>query len=217
MALSAMWRAEPERYAAEHPVKPHTEELSLVTDEEALTRLKVQDKDALALLFERYARLVMTIAFRVLRDRGEAEDLMQNFFLYLFRKADLYDVHKGSAGAWITQRAYFHALNRRNFLANRQFYVGTDFDSEVDTLAGKFDLEQEIGAKHNREQIFSALGELPEKQRATLELSFFEGLSLREISERLGESLENVRHNYYRGLNKLRKNTLVQNLRDKKL
>lgn len=222
IALSAVWRAEWKQCAAEHPIKPHTEELATltgegVTDEEALERLKGQDKDALALLFERYSRLVMTIAFRVLRDRGEAEDSMQTFFLELFRKAHLYDVDKGSAGTWVTQRAYFHALNRRNFLATRQFYLGTDFDSEVDTLAGEFDLEKEIGSKRNREQIFRALEDLPEKQRATLELSFFEGMSLREVSERLGDSLEKVRHNYYRGLNKLRKSTLVQNLRDKKL
>ena len=211
----------------EDVVKPHEEELATLTDEgqeresmtdeEALTRLKQQDRRALALLFERYSRLVVTIAFRVLRERGEAEDLMQSVFLYLFEKADLYDQDKGTAAAWITRRAYFHALNRRNFLTNRQFYAGTDFDSEVDTLAGGCDLDEEVGSKRNREQIFRALEDLPEKQRLTLELSFFEGLSLREIGERLGESFENTRHNYYRGLDKLRKNTLVQSLRDKKL
>jgi RNA polymerase sigma-70 factor, ECF subfamily len=187
-----------------------------MTDEEALSRLKEEDRDALALLFERYSRLVMTIAFRVLRDRGEAEDLMQQVFINLFGKARDYDPDKGSAVAWITRLAYFQALNRRNFLSNRQFYVGTDFDSEVDSLAGEFDLEQEVGSKRNREQILRAMEDLTEKQRATLELSFFEGMTLREIGERLGDSLENIRHNYYRGLTKLRKNALVRNLRDKK-
>lgn len=226
LALAALWGRDRDQRVAESAVPSGDRErdkgeqatpaapLTSMTDEEALTRLKEQDRHALELLFERYARLVMTIAFRVLRDRGEAEDLMQSVFLYLFEKADRYDQEKGTAAAWITRRAYFHALNRRNFLTNRRFYLGTDFDLEVESLAGECDLEEEVEARRNREQILLALKDLPERQRLTLEWSFFEGLSLREIAERLGETLENTRHHYYRGLNKLRQTAAIRDLKD---
>jgi RNA polymerase sigma-70 factor, ECF subfamily len=213
MTLPAVWKGETECRLVEQSAK---ESLS-VTDEEALVQLKARDRDALALLFDRYSRLILTIGFRVLRDYGEAEELVQNVFLYLYQKADLFQPDKGTAKSWITQAAYHRALDRRDYLVYRQFYLGTEFEVLPDTLAGDFDLEREIGSRLNREQLLKALDELPEKQRLTLTLNFFEGLELREIGERLGDSIANVRHNYYRGLDKLRKSALVQSLRDKKL
>jgi RNA polymerase sigma-70 factor, ECF subfamily len=191
-----------------------------LTDEEALTRLKARDKEvqkqSMELLFERYARLIHSIGYRVLRDWGEAEELVQNVFLYLYQKAELFDAGKGTAKAWITQAAFHRALDRRDYLTYRQFYLGTDLEGAPDTLAGDFDLEREIGARLDREQLLRALQELPEKQHLTLRLNFFEGLNLREVSDRLGETLDNTRHHYYRGLEKLRRSALVKSLRDSK-
>lgn len=188
-----------------------------MTDEEAMLRLKARDKDALALLFDRYSRLAFTIALRILRDHGEAEDVMQGIFLYLYQNADLFDPNKGSAKTWITQRVYYGALDRRDFLAYRQIYLGTDPETHPDRLIGDFDLERLTESKLLREQLLRALQDLPEKQSLTLKLNFFEGLNLREISERLGDSVDQVRHHYYRGLDKLRRSALVQSLRDKTL
>lgn len=213
MTLSAIWKEETECRPEEQSVK----ELVSVTDEEALNRLKAQDKDALALLFDRYSRLILAIGFRVLRDYGEAEELVQNVFLYLYQKAELFQADKGGAKSWITQAAYHRALDRRDYLVYRQFYLGTELEVVPDTLAGDFDLEREIGSRLDREQLLKALDELPEKQRLTLTMNFFEGLDLSEIGERLGDSIANVRHNYYRGLDKLRKSALVRSLRGKKL
>jgi RNA polymerase sigma-70 factor (ECF subfamily) len=217
IALTALWGRETEHCVIEQSVEPRVEEPPSVTDEEALIRLKAQDRDALSLLFERYSRLIVTIAYRILGDYGEAEDVMQNLFLYLYQKADLYEPDRGSAKSWIIQKAYSRALDRRDFLAYRQIYFGTESGVQPDNLTGDFDLEHEIGSKLIREQLLNALCELPEKQHLTLKLNFFEGLDLREISERLGDSLAHVRHNYYRGLDKLRKSALVKSLRGKKL
>jgi RNA polymerase sigma-70 factor (ECF subfamily) len=213
LTLPAIWKGETECCSQEQSAK---EPIS-VTDEEVLIRLKAQDKEALALLFDRYSRLILTIGFRVLRDYGEAEELVQSVFLYLYQKAELFQPDKGTAKSWITQAAYHRALDRRDYLVYRQFYLGTESEVLPDTLAADFDLEREIGSRLNREQLFKALEELPEKQRLTLTLNFFEGLELREIGERLGDSIANVRHNYYRGLDKMRKSALVRSLRDKKL
>ena len=187
-------------------------ELVSVTDEEALTQLKSRDTNAMTLLFERYANLVFAIGYRILRDHGEAEDLVQSVFLYLWQRADLYDAARGAGKSWIMQKAWSRALDRRDFLVHRQFYLGTESEVGPDTLAGSFDVEREITSRLNGEQLLKAMEELPEKQALTLKMSFFEGLDMREIGERLGDSLASVRHHYYRGLDKLRKSALVKNL-----
>jgi RNA polymerase sigma-70 factor, ECF subfamily len=80
------------------------------SDEELMERLRAQDSEALDHLFRRYGRLVMGIAFRTLRDHGEAEDTVQETFLYIYRRAVLFDAQKGSAKAWIVQVAFL--INR---------------------------------------------------------------------------------------------------------
>ena len=211
--LSAMWATAAERDVT----KPFIEEPQTVTDEEALIRLKAHDKDALTLLFARYSRLVLTIGYRVLRDFAEAEDVMQDVFIYLFENPELFDAEKGSAKTWITQKAYSRSLDRRDFLAYRQIYLGTDADTQPDSLVGDFDLERVMGSKLLRDKLHLALAELPEKQRLTLVLNFFEGLNMREISERIGDPITHVRHHYYRGLEKLRKSAVVRSLQGKTL
>jgi RNA polymerase sigma-70 factor (ECF subfamily) len=213
LTLPVLWRREVEDCALESPA----EASSLVTDEEAFYLLKEQDKDALALLFAKYSKLVLKICYRVLRDFGEAEELTQNVFLHLYQRAEKFDASKGSGKAWIIQTAYHRALDRREYLSHRQFYVGTDLTALADTLSGGNNVEREVGSKLDREHLVKALAELPEKQRRTIELFFFEGLDLHEICERLEDSLINVRHHYYRGLDKLRKNTIVRHLWGRKL
>jgi RNA polymerase sigma-70 factor, ECF subfamily len=186
-----------------------------LTDEDALTRLKTRDRDALALLFDRYSKLILSIGVRILRDHGEAEELVQTVFLYLYQKADVFQVDKGTARSWIVQLAYHRAFDRRAYLTKRHFYLGTDLNVAPDTLSAVADIEREVGSKLNAQQLLKALEELPERQHLTLKMCFFEGLELREISERLGDSMVKVRHNYYRGLDKLRKSAIVQSFRGK--
>src|SRR5258707_13172464 len=185
------------------------------SDEEALARLQARDSSALNLLFDRYARLVLSIAVRVLHDYGEAEEIVQEVFFYVYRKSALFEPSKGTAKAWIVQIAFHRALDRKAHLARRGFYLGTDIAPLHDTLLGSMDVEQEIGAEMNRLYLERAFEELPEIQRRTLDLFYFQGFELREISERLNEPLGNVRHHFYRGLEKLRKSAFVRRLREK--
>jgi RNA polymerase sigma-70 factor, ECF subfamily len=184
-------------------------------DEELMNRLEARDAGALEMLFDRYSRLVLSIALRILRDYGEAEDVVQEVFFHLFQKAALFDPLKGTAKGWIVHVAFHRALDRRAHLGRRGFYLGTEIESLDNTLLGETDLDREIGAKLNRARLEKAFEELPEMQRRTLELFYFEGLELREISEKLNEPLDNVRHHYYRGLAKLRKSAFVKKLREK--
>jgi len=187
-----------------------------VSDEILLTQLKSRDREALAEMFRRHARLVFSIGFRILRDVGEAEDVVQEVFLFLFQRAELFDAAKGGAKAWIVQVAYHRSLDRREYLLRRNFYSGTDVNMLSDTLKGQDDVEDDVTSKLSRDRLKEAFHNLSARQRLTLELFFFEELDLREIAARLDESLENVRHHYYRGLQKLRKDAFVMELRGKK-
>jgi len=183
------------------------------SDEELLRELQSYDAKALDVLFRRYSRLVFGIASRIVRDYSEAEEVVQETFFYVYRKATLFDPNKGGAKAWIVQIAFSRALDRKAHLSRRGFYDGTEIESLDDTLVGRVDVERETGAKLDLAQLQKAFEDLTLMQRRTLELFYFEGFELKEISERLHEPLGNVRHHFYRGLERLRKSPSVQRLR----
>jgi RNA polymerase sigma-70 factor, ECF subfamily len=196
---------------------PQLPEERPLSDEELMARVQsTKDAAALECLFDRYCRLVLRIARGIVRDHGEAEDVVQEAFFYLYQKSALFDGSKGTVKNWILQIALHRALDRKSHLARRGFYAGTNLGSLGDTLMGETDLDREIGARLNRAQLQKAFEQLPPIQRLTLELFYFEGLELREISAKLQESHGNTRHHFYRGLERLRKSTFVQQLRERK-
>ncbi len=184
------------------------------TDEDLLLRLRQKEQAALHLLFDRYSRIVLTIALGILRDYGEAEDVVQESFIYFYKRADAFDPSKGTARGWITQTAYHRALDRKLYLRRRGFYAGTEIEAFRDKLPSDIDLDRSLGRKLNQELLGKAVGKLPEMQRKTIEMYYFEGMELREISEALEESWGAVRHHFYRGLQQLRRSSFVRKLRD---
>ncbi len=176
--------------------------------------LRSKDSECLHALFTRYSRLVFGIALRILRDRCEAEEVVQETFFSLYQKSELFDATKGSAKAWLVQVAFSRARDRRAHLLRRGFYSGTDIESLDDTLQGQDDVEREVGLRIDFAHLLTAFEDLSEMQRKTLELFYFQGLELREISERLNEPIGNVRHHFYRGLERLRKSPAVKRLQE---
>jgi RNA polymerase sigma-70 factor (ECF subfamily) len=212
LSVSLLWTKEKVRsveLAESAESQPHS-------DESLMAALKAKDREALAELFRRYSRLVFSVGLRILRDVGEAEEIVQEVFIFLYERAELFDENKGAARAWLVQVAHHRSLDRQEYLHRRNFYSGTDAAFLADTVAGKSDVERELGSKLSREQLKEAFEKLSDRQRLTLELFFFEDLDFPEIAERMNESLENVRHHYYRGIQKLRKDAFVKKLRDKK-
>jgi RNA polymerase sigma-70 factor, ECF subfamily len=185
------------------------------TDEELLQAVSAGDKDAFAQLFDRYAQLLYRVVYRVVDDHGEAEELVQEVFLRLFERAVQFDPAKGAAKPWMVRVAYNRALDRRTYLARRRFRAGTNLDLVAESIRGGQDLEEEFAAKAHRAEVEQTLEDLPEKQRVALQLYFFEGLELKEIAEKMGETLANVRHHYYRGLERLRKSAFAEELRNR--
>jgi RNA polymerase sigma-70 factor, ECF subfamily len=180
---------------------------SVCKEEELLERIQLRDEQALLTLFRLYNRLAFSIGCRILRDEGEAEDLVQDIFLRLHRGDCSFDSTKGSARTWFVQMVYRRAFDRRVYLKRRQFYSGTDITDHANAIAGERNLEEDVIDRLAAQQLRSAFDELSARQRKTLELFFFEGLKLKEIAERLGEDVPNIRHHYYRGLERLRQLT----------
>src|SRR6516162_9963325 len=177
-----------------------------LSDEDIMEQLRLGHPDALPILFDRFYRLVLKIAARILRDPGEAEDVMQEVFLELFHKAAQFDPSKGSVKTWILQYAYHRSLSRRQYLALRNFYDQRQIGEREISECNSGDISwRGLTFSEWRRVIEQGLATLNHKQRKTLELACFQGLLLGEIAERTNESLPNVRHHYYRGLEGLRK------------
>lgn len=180
------------------------------SDEVLLTRVTGGDQQALGSLFQRYGRLLRSIAARILKDSAEAEDLVQDLFLFIQRKCGIFDSSKSSARSWIIQMAYHRAIERRRYLATRQFYSHTEVEIGGHQAVGTPTTESDYSAEavFGRNGLERVLEDLSEDQRETLRLYFFEGYTFAEISEKLGQPRGNVRHHYYRGLDRLRKEML---------
>src|SRR6202795_2814694 len=118
-----------------------------VSDESLLRQIGIGDGDALAALFERYARLTRSVAVRILRDAAEAEDLVQELFLYIQRKCAIFDSSKSTARSWIVQMAYHRALDRRRYLKSREFYAQPFFPANGVEVVGKPTTESDYSAE----------------------------------------------------------------------
>jgi RNA polymerase sigma-70 factor (ECF subfamily) len=182
-----------------------------------MARICDSDKEALASLFRRYARVVRAVAYRVLRDTSEADDLLQDLFLLVQRKCGTFDASRGPARFWILQMTYHRALGRRRYLNSRHFYTRVDLDDMVKELTdprtngSRFDNSTDgVLGRAGLEKVFEPLSE---NQRQTLWFFFVEGYTLGEIAMKLNQTRGNVKNHYFRGLEKLRRQFASSKLR----
>lgn len=172
-------------------------------DERVMRELCEGNADAFAVIFKRYHRLVHVTALRILRDAAEAEDLTQAVFLEIYRKSGQFDPQRGTLKVWLLQYAYARSISRRNYLLVRQYRNQLDIGEadEANTVWSPARIPFQEATRLTAE----ILAALPAEQQETIEMFFFEGLTLKEIAEKRNESFSNVRHHYYRGLERLRK------------
>jgi RNA polymerase sigma-70 factor (ECF subfamily) len=162
--------------------------LNELTDELLVLCLLDGEQDALTVLFDRYHKLVFSVAVRIVDDSGEAEEVVQTVFLDFFRGLASFDPKKGILRVWLLQYAYHRALNRRRHLAAEPLLSWNP--SDVAEIARLMD------------QLLNALSP---RRRQVLELTYFDGLTAEEIAVKLGQSVNVVRHELYRALAQLRK------------
>ena len=174
-------------------------------DETLMQQMQRGQPNALGILFGRYQRLVFTVALRILRNSTEAEDLTQDVFIEIYRKAHLYDPRKGSVKTWVLQYAYHRSFNRRKRLS----LTFSDNASEGMRCSSvrhhDGSLDRILRHRECQETLLRGMKSLNHRERAIIECVSFEGLTLREASARLQVSYVNARNHYYRGLKKLKK------------
>lgn len=180
------------------------DELRQLSDVELMQRLRLGEQEALSHLFDRHHRLVLQIASRILRDRTEAEDVMQETFFEIYQLVERFDPDKGTVKNWIVQFTYHKSLNRRRYLALRGAFEDKQIMEFDSSDASSFLSSTSSGSMDLVALVRQGMETLTPKQREVVELACFEGFLLKEIADRTKESLGNVRHHYYRGIAKLR-------------
>jgi len=182
---------------------PHKSALASLSDEKIMAEIQAGNGDAFAVLFDRYHRLILVTALKIVRDVAEAEEVTQSVFLEIYRTATQFDPARGTLKVWLLQFAYHRSINRRNYLVLRQFYSRADIrEAEAWECSGT--TAPKLAVHEAARLAEEALEMLNEPQRKTIRKVFFEGMTLKEVAEQTNQSLSNVRNHYYRGLDRLR-------------
>jgi RNA polymerase sigma-70 factor (ECF subfamily) len=179
--------------------------LCKLSDEALMAELKSGHDDALAVLFDRYHRLVLSIAIRILRDPEESEDLMQAVFFEIYRVKAQFDPERGTTKAWIMQYTYHRSLNRLRYLGFRGLTQNKRVEATEELIGtGSQNGNRWLNPPELARMVEQGLAALTLPQRTTIKLAFYEGLSMAEIATSIKQPVSNVRHHYYRGLRALR-------------
>jgi RNA polymerase sigma-70 factor (ECF subfamily) len=163
-----------------------------------LALAKRGDEYAMASLFDRYSRVVYSVALRVLRDPASAEDILQEVFMQLWRSPDAFIATRGSLGGWlavVSRNRSIDALRRKKPM---------EPVNEL-SLAAPFNLANEAERNNMMEKARGVIVKLPAEQRKTLEMAFFDGLTHSEIAEMTGDPLGTVKTRIRSALTTLRK------------
>jgi len=173
--------------------QPSTED-----DAPLLALVQSGDEHAMASLFDRYSKVVYSVALRVLRDPASAEDVLQEVFMQIWRNPDSFSAARGSLGGWlavVSRNRSIDALRRKR---------PTDSLDDV-VLASSYNLADEAERNSLMGLARSAIVKLPTEQRKTLEMAFFDGLTHSEIAEITGDPLGTVKTRIRSALLTLRK------------
>jgi RNA polymerase sigma-70 factor (ECF subfamily) len=161
-----------------------------------------QDREAFSQLYDRFSALVFTLAMRMLKVRSDAEDLLQEVFVQLWRQAGSYSQERGSPEAWIISIARSRAIDKiRSIRRMEKHFVLTDDPSSAES---SLSAESSAAESEVRITMNSALANLPEAQRRVLELAYFDGLTQTEIADRLAEPLGTIKTRMRSGIQRLR-------------
>jgi RNA polymerase sigma-70 factor, ECF subfamily len=161
-------------------------EIAVNVDAMLLAGLQGGDEQAMAQLYDRYSKIVYSVALRVLRDTAAAEDVMQEIFMQIWRSPNSFVATKGSLGGWLAVVARNRAIDT---LRRRR----PSENIEDVSLAAAFNLAEDSERNLLMERARSAVVLLPAEQRKMLEMAFFDGLTHAEIAEMTGDPLGTVK------------------------
>jgi len=178
-------------------------------DHQLVDRMAGGEDRALGVLYDRYGKIVYSLALAIVREPADAEEVVVDVFGQAWRSAASFDLARGSVGAWLSTIARTRALDlvrsrgRRARAYERAAHLS---DDGVATPIGSAGVDPGRGSEQSeaRRLVTKALATLPEPQRTAIELAYFEGLSQSEIAERLAEPLGTIKTRIRAGMEKLR-------------
>lgn len=177
------------------------------TSEEAhlLARIAQQDQSALSLLYDRYARVLYSLAFRILGSVEEAEEIVLDVFSQVWKLAGRYDPQRGRVDAWLFMLTRSRSLDRLRSLQRVSKAVESSTEAAKTVPQAQIsDPTEDVLINERRDRVLAAMQRLPVEQREVLELAYYEGLTHVEIATKTGKSLGTVKTRIRLGLNKLR-------------
>lgn len=187
-----------------HPEQAQT------TDLEVLHAIAGGDEQALSTLYDRYRLILFGLILRILHSQQEAEDVLQEVFLQVWRRASDFDETRGRPFTWLVTLARSRAIDRLRSLGSRERTAQEAARNVPDSIS---DAADDAFKSEQGEIVRNALRELPDEQRRTLLLAYFEGLTQSEIAERLNTPLGTVKTRMRSGMIKLRE-ILGERVRD---
>lgn len=172
------------------------------SDDHLMHAIARQDSAALVALYDRYGRLAFGLAYRIVNDGPLGEEIVQDAFMQVWRRAATYETNRGgNARAWLLTIVHHRAIDMvRRAGASRPQDVPLD---EAGDVAAVTDVWREVSAHLTQEDVRAAVGALPPEQREAIELAYFQGLTHSEIAERLQEPLGTIKGRMRLGLKKL--------------
>jgi RNA polymerase sigma-70 factor, ECF subfamily len=176
--------------------RAHAMHVSDATDLVLLQRIVARDTAALAELYDRHSRLLFGLILRIVRDRPEAEEVLQEVFVRVWTRAELLDSRLGGPTPWLVRLARNCAIDRLRARRSRAV-SGTPLDESIaDPAASGTDIptpEAVVMDAERRGTVLNALASLPSDQRRLIEAAFFEGYTHSELAKRFGLPLGTVK------------------------
>jgi len=172
-----------------------------ITDVELLKAIARQDETALAELYDRYRLILFGLLVRILNSREEAEDVLQEVFLQVWRRAADFDENRGRPFTWLVTLARSRGIDRlRNLAARERVAIAGSREPAEETS----DAVADAVRSEQRGLVTLALEQLPDEQRRPLMLAYFDGLTQSEIAAKLNAPLGTIKTRMRSGLSKLR-------------